>query len=155
MTSRPTCKGCRGGRMSQPLFSLAINAAGNKLECHLSHLKLPPHNNLSPHRLPPITLPTLSLMSMPIFESPTSTLPSSISTESISAPRTLRERCGFTLYLSFAPAFPNIPAKGELGPTAGNLPRRRKRSSVASIDIPAAPAFVDANAGRMEYFVAA
>jgi hypothetical protein len=93
---------------------------------------------------------------MPIFES-ISILPSSESstfTLSAAAPRTLRERCGFTLYISFAPAFPNIPAKGELGPTAGNLPRRRKRSSVASIDIPAAfgPAFVDSNAGRMEYF---
>ncbi|KAJ7615665.1 hypothetical protein DFH06DRAFT_1343630 [Mycena polygramma] len=59
---------------------------------------------------------------------------------SSSAPRerrqSLRERCGFAEYLSFAPAFPNIPAKGHLGPTAGNLPRR-KRSSVASIPLPA------------------
>ncbi|KAJ7645202.1 hypothetical protein DFH06DRAFT_1333490 [Mycena polygramma] len=54
---------------------------------------------------------------------------------SVTPSRTLRERCGFTEYISFAPAFPNIPAKGHLGPTAGNLPRR-KRSSVASLDIP-------------------
>ncbi|KAJ6500230.1 Arabinosidase B [Mycena vitilis] len=48
----------------------------------------------------------------------------------------LRERCGFTDFISFAPAFPNIPAKGHLGPTAGNLPRR-KRSSAASLPLPA------------------
>ncbi|KAJ6525870.1 hypothetical protein DFH09DRAFT_1328736 [Mycena vulgaris] len=57
-------------------------------------------------------------------------------------------RCRFTLWLSFAPAFPNIPAKGAIGPTAGNLPRR-KRSSVASLDLPAP---VDLRVGRSEYF---
>ncbi|KAJ7676841.1 hypothetical protein DFH06DRAFT_1317451 [Mycena polygramma] len=54
--------------------------------------------------------------------------------------QSLRERCGFTEFISFSPAFPNIPAKGHLGPTAGNLPRR-KRSSAASLPLPAlAPA---------------
>ncbi|KAJ7652502.1 hypothetical protein DFH06DRAFT_1134484 [Mycena polygramma] len=54
--------------------------------------------------------------------------------------QSLRERCGFTEFISFAPAFPNIPAKGHLGPTAGNLPRR-KRSSAAPLALPAlAPA---------------
>jgi hypothetical protein len=67
-----------------------------------------------------------------------------------SAPRTLRERCGFALFISFVPAFPNIPAKGNIGPTAGNLPRR-KRSSVVSVELPAPPANV--NADRMEYFL--
>ncbi|KAJ7162905.1 hypothetical protein C8R46DRAFT_1221711 [Mycena filopes] len=61
----------------------------------------------------------------------------------------LRERCGFTLWLSFAPALPNIRAKGHLGPTAANLPRR-KRSSVVSLDLePPSPVVVDA---RAEYF---
>ncbi|KAJ7746540.1 hypothetical protein B0H14DRAFT_3514260 [Mycena olivaceomarginata] len=53
-----------------------------------------------------------------------------------SARRTLRERCGFTLFISFTPAFPKMIAKGHLEPTAGNLPRR-KRSSVVSLEIPA------------------
>ncbi|KAJ7463941.1 hypothetical protein FB451DRAFT_1370380 [Mycena latifolia] len=61
--------------------------------------------------------------------------------------RSLRERCGFTLWLSFSSAFPNIPAKGHIGPTAGNLPRR-KRSSVVSLDLPPA----DVSVARTEYF---
>ncbi|KAJ7823458.1 hypothetical protein B0H13DRAFT_2376032 [Mycena leptocephala] len=60
-------------------------------------------------------------------------LPTSTSTSST---RILRERCGFTLFISFGPAFPSIPAKGHIGPTAGNLPRR-KRSSVISLELPA------------------
>jgi hypothetical protein len=67
------------------------------------------------------------------------------------APRTLRERCGFTLFISFAPAFPNIPAKGHIGPIVGNLPRR-KRSSVVSLELPAPAPPADVNAGRMGYF---
>ncbi|KAJ7634939.1 hypothetical protein FB45DRAFT_478110 [Roridomyces roridus] len=48
----------------------------------------------------------------------------------------LRERCGFTLWISFAPAFPKIQPKGEIGPSHSNIPRR-KRSSVVSIsDLP-------------------
>jgi hypothetical protein len=75
----------------------------------------------------------------------------SSSTSGLSMPRlrTLRERCGFNLFISFAPAFPNLPAKGHIGPTAGNLPRR-KRSSVASLELPAPIPVVD----RPEYFAA-
>ncbi|KAJ7358165.1 hypothetical protein DFH08DRAFT_953353 [Mycena albidolilacea] len=95
---------------------------------------------------------------IPICE-PSASLPPSSTTTSASRPRSgsLRDRCGFTHYISFAPAFPNIRAKGDIGPTAGNIPRRRKRSSVASIDIPAAPAPVlaDASAEPMEYFAIA
>ncbi|KAJ6592479.1 hypothetical protein B0H19DRAFT_1055199 [Mycena capillaripes] len=77
------------------------------------------------------------------------TVPSFSSETSVSPTRTLRERCGFTLFLFFAPAFPNIPAKGHLGPTAGNLPRR-KRSSVVSFNLPvAAPVPIP---DRKEYF---
>lgn len=85
----------------------------------------------------------MSAVHTTLIASPSSSLPPSIS------PSRLRDRCGFTLYLSFSPAFPNIPAKGELGPSAGNLPRRRKRSSVVSIDLAPAPAPVDT---RMDYF---
>ncbi|KAJ7021852.1 hypothetical protein C8F04DRAFT_1195080 [Mycena alexandri] len=84
-----------------------------------------------------------------IFDCPAIIAPTS-STSSLSSPRStsLRDRCGFTLYLSFAPALPDIPAKGHLGPTAGNLPRRR-RSSVVSIDLSTlAKAPIDANALR-------
>ncbi|KAF8206930.1 hypothetical protein K438DRAFT_1962579 [Mycena galopus ATCC 62051] len=66
---------------------------------------------------------------------------------------TLRERCGFTLFISFAPAIPNIRAKGHLGPTAGNLPRR-KRSSVVSLELPAPGPVADSNTSRTEYFAA-
>ncbi|KAJ7676876.1 hypothetical protein DFH06DRAFT_1317483 [Mycena polygramma] len=61
--------------------------------------------------------------------------------------QSLRERCGFTQFISFSPAFPNIPPKGHLGPTAGNVPRR-KRSSAASLPLPAlapAPVIGDRN----------
>ncbi|KAJ7203405.1 hypothetical protein B0H12DRAFT_1138107 [Mycena haematopus] len=76
----------------------------------------------------------------------------SASTSSLSVHRTLRERCGFTLFISFAPAFPNIAPKGHLGPTAGNLPRR-KRSSVVSIEqLLPAPVPVPAADRRTEYF---
>ncbi|KAJ7093823.1 hypothetical protein B0H15DRAFT_947162 [Mycena belliarum] len=61
---------------------------------------------------------------------------SAIQTTILSTPRTLRERCGFTLMLSFAPAFPKIAAKGHIGPTAGNLPRRRRSSVVPPLDLP-------------------
>ncbi|KAJ6579963.1 hypothetical protein DFH09DRAFT_1076867 [Mycena vulgaris] len=93
----------------------------------------------------------MSQIHTPMFESPASSVPST-STSSISSSRrgSLRERCGFTLWLSFAPAFPNIPAKGAIGPTAGNLPRR-KRSSVVSLDLPVP---VDLSVGRSEYFAA-
>ncbi|KAJ7742292.1 hypothetical protein B0H16DRAFT_1464157 [Mycena metata] len=53
--------------------------------------------------------------------------------------------------LSFASALPNIRAKGALEPTVGNLPRR-KRSSVASFDLPDPERVVDKNSGRVEYF---
>jgi hypothetical protein len=69
-----------------------------------------------------------------------------------SVPRTLRERCGFALFISFAPAFPNIPAKGNIGPTAGNL-SRHKRSSVVSLELPAPAPPANVNADRMEYFL--
>jgi hypothetical protein len=61
----------------------------------------------------------------------------------------LREHCGFALSISFAPAFPNLPAKGHIGPTAVNLPRRR-RSNVAPLELPAPVSVVD----RPEYFAA-
>ncbi|KAF7316702.1 hypothetical protein HMN09_00403300 [Mycena chlorophos] len=79
-------------------------------------------------------------------------LPASSSTSSISSidrsQLTLRERRGWTRWISFAPS----------GPTMATLPRRRKRSSVASIDtsIPApAPAPVPAphpNSERVGFF---
>ncbi|KAJ7352191.1 hypothetical protein DFH08DRAFT_957001 [Mycena albidolilacea] len=50
----------------------------------------------------------------------------SISSTSTISPSALRERCGLTLILLFAPAFPTIHAKGHIGPTAGNIPRRRR-----------------------------
>ncbi|KAF7312555.1 hypothetical protein MIND_00269500 [Mycena indigotica] len=56
------------------------------------------------------------------------------SSEQTTSTLTLRERRGFNLYLSFAPAFPKIEPKGQLGPTHANLPRRRKRSSVVSVE---------------------
>ncbi|KAJ7823469.1 hypothetical protein B0H13DRAFT_1919609 [Mycena leptocephala] len=55
-----------------------------------------------------------------------------------SVPRTLREHCDFALFISFAPAFPNIPAKGNIGPTAGNLPWR-KCSSIVSLELSLLP----------------
>ncbi|KAJ6516726.1 hypothetical protein C8R47DRAFT_1205947 [Mycena vitilis] len=90
----------------------------------------------------------MSYTQISMFES-ASSIPQSESSSSTNAPRTLRERCGFALYISFATASPNIPAKGELGPTANNIPRRRKRSSVVSIDIPVAPTIAESS---MEYF---
>ncbi|KAJ7142231.1 hypothetical protein C8R44DRAFT_865594 [Mycena epipterygia] len=116
-------------------------------------------NTVYPNTHPPTKeIPTritssLNMSNIQMFDSPTSIIPSA-STSSVSenTPRTLRERCGFTLSLSFAPAFPNLPAKGHVGPTAGNLPRR-KRSSVTSIDLPApVPAPADSNSSRAEYF---
>ncbi|KAJ7067098.1 hypothetical protein C8F01DRAFT_1247499 [Mycena amicta] len=98
-------------------------------------------------------------MSVPTaFDLPSSITPSSSS--SSSTPLTFRERRGFTLWLSFSPAFPNIQPKGELGPTYANIPRRRKRSSVVSLDMPVVPAPVPAPApepssvdvGRASYF---
>ncbi|KAJ7157454.1 hypothetical protein C8R46DRAFT_1040445 [Mycena filopes] len=87
-------------------------------------------------------------ISTTMFASPTSIVPSSSSSRRGS----LRERCGFTLYLSFAPLLPDIRTKGHLGPTAANLPRR-KRSSVVSIDLSAfAAAPIDPIVTRTEYF---
>ncbi|KAK7057924.1 hypothetical protein R3P38DRAFT_1189913 [Favolaschia claudopus] len=68
----------------------------------------------------------------------------------------LRERCGFTLFISFAPLHKTTPGaaaepKGELGPTMANLPRR-KRSSVSSIEVPAAPAPSRDGVGEAEAF---
>ncbi|KAJ7099467.1 hypothetical protein B0H15DRAFT_944882 [Mycena belliarum] len=78
----------------------------------------------------------MSAIQTTMFEPPAPITPSSsCSSLSLSTPRTLRERCGFTHMLSFAPAFPKIAAKGHIGPTAGNLPRRR-RSSVVPLDLP-------------------
>ncbi|KAJ7167209.1 hypothetical protein C8R43DRAFT_1121645 [Mycena crocata] len=99
----------------------------------------------------------MSTSSIQMFELPTSIIPSiSASSESSSTTwsgsRTLRERCGFTGWLSFASAFPNIAPKGNLEPTSSNLPRRRKRSSVASFELPAPPAPVQTSRDRMEYF---
>ncbi|KAJ7609993.1 hypothetical protein DFH06DRAFT_1344074 [Mycena polygramma] len=128
----------------------------------ISHQRIltPLHHNKSPFFLichstrQRLLQNIMSYTQIPMFES-ASSIPPSDSSSSTDAPRTLRERCGFTLYISFAPAFPNIPAKGELGPTANNIPRRRKRSSVASIDIPAAPVVGESSPGPMEYFAVA
>ncbi|KAK7013748.1 hypothetical protein R3P38DRAFT_2788021 [Favolaschia claudopus] len=68
--------------------------------------------------------------------------------------RTLRERCGWDLTISFAPAPTPVVAKGNLGPTINNLPRR-KRSSVVSIDLPpraASPPLAPVG-GNGEFFV--
>ncbi|KAJ7150675.1 hypothetical protein C8R46DRAFT_1358194 [Mycena filopes] len=94
------------------------------------------------HTLPTHTTRIMSAFVVPSIESATNTSPRRGS---------LRERCGFTLWLSFAPALPNIRAKGHLEPTVGNLPRR-KRSSVVSLDLPDPVRVVDANSGRVEYF---
>ncbi|KAJ7150724.1 hypothetical protein C8R46DRAFT_1358228 [Mycena filopes] len=90
----------------------------------------------------PYTIHIMSAFAIPSIESATRTSPRRGS---------LRERCGFTLWLSFAPALPNIRAKGHLEPTVGNLPRR-KRSSVVSLDLPDPVRVVAANNGRVEYF---
>ncbi|KAF8177349.1 hypothetical protein K438DRAFT_1770117 [Mycena galopus ATCC 62051] len=66
-------------------------------------------------------------MSMSMLTSTTSVPPSSVHQQ-----RTLRERCGFTLSISFAPAFPNIAPKGHLGPTAGNIPAASAVASYSS-----------------------
>ncbi|KAK7039818.1 hypothetical protein R3P38DRAFT_492554 [Favolaschia claudopus] len=79
-----------------------------------------------------------------------STHPCTPPRSSTSECRTLRERCGWDLTISFVPVQP----KGHLGPSIGNLPRR-KRSSVVSIDFPApvpAPEIVGAKTGG-EFFV--
>ncbi|KAJ7756599.1 hypothetical protein B0H16DRAFT_1885883 [Mycena metata] len=100
----------------------------------------------------PLDFPKMSA----IFASPASVAPS-ISTSSISSVTppsrrgSLRERCGFTLWLSFGPALPPIRAKGALEPTVGNLPRR-KRSSVVSLDLPDPERIVAAHSQHMEYF---
>ncbi|KAJ7045285.1 hypothetical protein C8F04DRAFT_1388817 [Mycena alexandri] len=86
-----------------------------------------------------VTKPIMSSAQTQTFTSRTVTVPTS-STPSASSPRrtSLRERCGFTLSLSFAPA--------PLDP--------RKRNGVVSIDLSAlAEAPVDANAHRAGYFV--
>nr|GAT48728.1 predicted protein [Mycena chlorophos] len=78
-------------------------------------------------------------------------LPASSSTSSISSidrsQLTLRERRGWTRWISFAPSS---------GPTIATLPRRRKRSSVASVDSTIlAPAAVPAphpNSERVGFF---
>ncbi|KAJ7696840.1 hypothetical protein B0H16DRAFT_1750227 [Mycena metata] len=92
-----------------------------------------------------------------IFTSPAcivaSTSTSSVSSMSSASSRrgSLRERCGFTLWLSLAPALPNIRAKGALEPTVGNLPRR-KRSSVVSLNLPDPERVVAAHSQHLEYF---
>ncbi|KAJ6579987.1 hypothetical protein DFH09DRAFT_1444340 [Mycena vulgaris] len=63
---------------------------------------------------------------------------------------TLRKRRGFAHSLSFAPAFPNITATGPIGPTAGNLLRRKHSSVVVSLDL--LPPSVDFGESRTEYF---
>lgn len=90
--------------------------------------------------------PTMSDTQIPMFTS--TSVPSLPTHTSTPSTRTFRERCGFTLFVSFAPAFPHIPAKEHVGPTAGNLPRR-KRSSV-SLDLPDPVPAADANARRVE-----
>ncbi|KAJ7842178.1 hypothetical protein B0H13DRAFT_2365331 [Mycena leptocephala] len=77
---------------------------------------------------------------IPMFTS--TSVPSLPTHTSTPSTRTFRERCGF------APAFPHIPAKEHVGPTASNLPRR-KRSSV-SLDLPDPVPAADANARRVE-----
>ncbi|KAF9045925.1 hypothetical protein BDZ89DRAFT_1058488 [Hymenopellis radicata] len=55
---------------------------------------------------------------------------SSSSLSSTTSSLTLRERRGVTLFIEFTRprlVHDNIPAKGQLGPTAGSLPRRRRR----------------------------
>ncbi|KAF9465148.1 hypothetical protein BDZ94DRAFT_1254656 [Collybia nuda] len=49
-----------------------------------------------------------------------------VEANSPSSPRTLRERCGVTFFISFAPPNFGGPPKGHLEPRANNLPRRRK-----------------------------
>ncbi|KAJ7194882.1 hypothetical protein GGX14DRAFT_576090 [Mycena pura] len=96
----------------------------------------------------------MSSIYLPAFELPAATVSSSSTLSTFESPSlTFRERRGFTLSLTLAPPpFPNVAAKGELGPTISNLPRR-KRSSVASIDLrPPAPAPAPVDAGRTEYF---
>ncbi|CAK5267545.1 unnamed protein product [Mycena citricolor] len=74
------------------------------------------------------------------YDLPESIAPSS-STSSVSSDcsssitSTLRDRRGVSLWISFSAVFPVAPKpKGALGPTVNNIPRRRKRSSVVSID---------------------
>ncbi|KAJ7512854.1 hypothetical protein B0H11DRAFT_1947692 [Mycena galericulata] len=88
------------------------------------------------------------------------TLPLIPGTSTRLPPRTLRDRCNFTLWLALSPSSSatnpsttGFPAKGELGPSAGNLPRRRKRSSVVPLEIPA-PAPVLKEKEVAEYFAA-
>ncbi|KAJ7476360.1 hypothetical protein B0H11DRAFT_2235115 [Mycena galericulata] len=86
------------------------------------------------------------------------TLPLLAGTNTRLPPRTLRDRCNFMLWLALSPSSSaakastaGFSAKGELGPSAGNLPRRRKRSSVVWLEIPA-PAPVLKERDVAEYF---
>ncbi|KAJ7513152.1 hypothetical protein B0H11DRAFT_1898388 [Mycena galericulata] len=86
------------------------------------------------------------------------TLPLIPGTSTRLPPRTLRDRCNFTLWIALSPSSAaanpstaSFAVKGELGPSAGNLPRRRKRSSVVSLEIPA-PAPVLKEKQVAEYF---
>ncbi|KAJ7742287.1 hypothetical protein B0H16DRAFT_1728227 [Mycena metata] len=81
----------------------------------------------------------------------TSTSSASFTTSSSTLRGSLRERCGFTLWLSLTPLLPNIHAKGALEPTVGNLPRR-KRSSIVSLKLPDPSRVVVAHSRHLEYF---
>ncbi|KAJ7841617.1 hypothetical protein B0H14DRAFT_3869130 [Mycena olivaceomarginata] len=72
-----------------------------------------------------IYTPTMTVIETLMFASPLPTSQpiypsSSTSTSTNSTKRrcSLRECCGFSLMLSFVPAFPNIPRRGHIGPTA-------------------------------------
>ncbi|KAJ7476342.1 hypothetical protein B0H11DRAFT_2235094 [Mycena galericulata] len=89
---------------------------------------------------------TQSRFTLPLIPGTSTRLPS----------RTLRDRCNFILWLALSPSAANastagFSAKGELGPSAVNLPRRRKRSSVVSLEMPA-PAPVLQEKEVAEYF---
>ncbi|KAJ7511161.1 hypothetical protein B0H11DRAFT_1899624 [Mycena galericulata] len=89
---------------------------------------------------------TQSRFTLPLIPGTSTRLPS----------RTLRDRCNFILWLALSPSAANpstagFSVKGELGPSAVNLPRRHKRSSVASLEIPA-PALVPKEKEATEYF---
>ncbi|KAJ7831445.1 hypothetical protein B0H14DRAFT_2804602 [Mycena olivaceomarginata] len=89
--------------------------------------------------VPPTMTAIETLMLASPFPTSQPTYPSSSTSTSTNSTKrrcSLRERCGFSLALSFVPAFPNIPARGHIGPTAGNIPRRR-RSSAVSLEPPA------------------
>ncbi|KAJ7348281.1 hypothetical protein DFH08DRAFT_959695 [Mycena albidolilacea] len=145
------------GRPTTPLRALRFRCVRALLQQQLQLQELDPpaaieiyllglcsgKRDVLPHSA--ITIHIMSHTQIPMFASATS-IPSSAAMSG--ARRTLRERCGFTLFISFTPAFPKMIAKGHLEPTAGNLPRR-KRSSVVCLEIPAPAPIV---AGRAEYF---